>query len=131
MNQSVVSSYGEARKSLAPRIMNITRYVKSLVMRQHLLLYVIKSQVTALDNSVVTAHNVYMSIETRIHIKCNGGDVSEGGTWPQDFTACANSFSYDGIQDQKSIRKSAKVEGWAIGRSLNGFDYCPAHRSQA
>lgn len=72
-----------------------------------------------------------MSVETRIHIKCNGGTVTEGGTWPEDFTACTVTFSYDGIQDQKSIRRVAKSEGWETGRSLSDFDYCPTHRSQA
>lgn len=54
--------------------------------------------------------------------------MADGGTWPQDFTACRSTFTNpDGAQNNADVRKAAKTAGWKTGN----WDYCPIHVGQA
>jgi hypothetical protein len=69
-----------------------------------------------------------MSIRKTLTMKCDGGDMPEGGSYPQDETFCEKTFTHDGAQDPASTRKAAKAAGWAADAN---WHFCPEHKHMA
>ena len=56
-----------------------------------------------------------MSIRKTLTMKCDGGDMPEGGSYPQDVTFCEKTFTHDGAQDPADAN----------------WHFCPEHKHMA